>query len=113
MMDLCAPFCCKCCHVQCAFAVADDHNPFAVEHLQGCDITFGEDAALELFLIEELRQILAICVLSRREQKKIKIFFLNTLPILITDDPALCILFCFKNFMIEPDVKLVMLHCLC
>jgi len=78
MIDLRASFCCQRCHIQCAFAVADDHNPFAVEQIQRCDITFREDPALELFLIEKLRQILAIGVLSRREQKKIKMVLLNT-----------------------------------
>src|SRR5215208_2251361 len=107
MVDLCASFRRQRRHVESAFAVANDHNLFAVEHIQRRDITFGGDPAFELFLIEKLRQILAIGVLSRREQKKIKMVLLNTLLVFITDEPALRVFFCFKNLVVESDVELV------
>src|SRR5215207_4212782 len=110
MIDLRASFCCQRCHIQCAFAVANDHNSLAVEQIQRCDITFREDPALELFLIEKLRQVLAIGVLSCGEQKKIKMFLLDAVLILIADQPAVCTFSCFQNFMIETYIELVMLY---
>src|SRR5215211_4752538 len=68
VMDLGALFRSESSHIQGTFAKADDHDALAGEYVQGCDIALADDLAFEVFLIYEVWQVLAIGILSGREQ---------------------------------------------